>query len=152
MPLSEGDPAPAVRGANQHGETVEVDPSGPAVVYFYPRDGTPGCTTEADQFNRERATYREAGVRVYGVSTDSVEDHARFAEDLDLDFDLLADPEGTIAEAFGVSVSGDTVPRITFVLMEGEVVRVHGDVQPDGHARRVLADLLDEGLVELEGP
>lgn len=151
MPLSEGDPAPTVRGLNQHGETVEVDPEGPAVVYFYPRDGTPGCTTEADQFNRELATYRDAGVGVYGVSTDSVEDHAAFAEERGLGFDLLADPEGEVAEAFGLSAAGGTAPRVTFVLVDGEVARVHEDVKPDGHARRVLADLLDDGLVELEG-
>lgn len=152
MPLNQGDPAPTVRGPNQHGEVVEIDPDGPAVVYFYPRDGTPGCTTEADQFNRELQTYRDAGVRVVGVSTDTVEAHADFSEERDLDFDLLADPDGMIADAFDVSVEGGTTPRITFVLKDGEVLRVHENVRPDGHARRVLSDLLEAGHVELGAP
>lgn len=152
MPLNQEDPAPTVRGSNQHGEVVEIDPDGPTVVYFYPRDGTPGCTTEADQFNREIETYRDAGVRVVGVSTDTVEDHAAFAEERGLDFDLLADPEGAIAGAFDVSVEGGTTPRITFVLKDGKVLRVHKNVRPDGHARRVLADLLEAGHVELGAP
>lgn len=152
MPLNQGDPAPAVRGANQHGEVVEIDPDKTTVVYFYPRDGTPGCTTEADQFNREIETYRDAGVRVVGVSADTVEDHAAFARDRGLEFDLLADPEGEIAGAFDVSVEGGATPRITFVLKDGEVLRVHEDVRPDGHARRVLADLLEAGHVELGAP
>lgn len=150
MPLSVGDPAPEIALPNQHGETVRPAFDGPTVVYFYPEDGTPGCTTEAEQFTLEREAYEDAGVDVYGVSTDTVEDHAEFAEEQDVWFDLLADPEGDALDAFDVERDpSDRAVRTTFVLADGEVVAVYEHVDPDGHARDVLLDLLDEGLVEL---
>lgn len=149
MTLTPGDPAPSITARNQDGDRVEVDRDGPVVLYFYPRDQTPGCTTEARQFEHERETYEDAGVAIYGVSTDDVESHADFCEAEGLGFDLLADPEGTIAEAYGVSVRRNETDRITFVILDGEVHEVYRDVDPDGHARSVLADLLDEGVVEL---
>jgi len=120
------------------------------VLYFYPRDDTPGCTTEAEQFDAELESYRDAGVSVYGVSTDDVESHEAFAETYELRFDLLADPEAEIADAFGVDTSRGAAERTTFVLADGEVKAVYDGVNPDGHAREVLADMLDEGLVALE--
>lgn len=149
MPLEVGDPVPDVRAQNQHGETVEPDFDGLTVVYFYPKDKTPGCTTEAEQFNLEHETYRDAGVTVYGVSTDSVDDHASFANDEGLQFDLLADPEGKLCEAFGVPVENGAAKRMTFVVDDGTVDEVYSSVKPDGHARTVLMDLLQSGRVEL---
>lgn len=135
---------------DQHGEPVELPLDDPTVLFFYPRDGTPGCTTEACQFEAERETYAEAGVTAYGVSTDDVEAHAAFAADEGLSIPLLADPDGELALAFGVPVENGRAARTTFVLADGEVHRVYEDVRPDGHARRVLEDLLDEGLAELD--
>ncbi|ELY91341.1 alkyl hydroperoxide reductase/ thiol specific antioxidant/ Mal allergen [Natrialba hulunbeirensis JCM 10989] len=149
MPLETGDDAPDVSAPNQDGEAVSPAFDEPTVLYFYPRDDTPGCTTEATQFQREQETYREAGVDVYGVSTDDVESHQSFAEAEGLEFDLLADPDGQVADAFGVEVEGGAAARTTFLLADSEVQAVYEDVDPDGHARDVLLDAMDEGLVTL---
>ena len=153
MALSTGDPAPTVSAKNQDGETISPDFENPTVVYFYPRDGTPGCELEATQFEAERESYAEAGVDIYGVSTDDVESHRGFAEKNRLEFDLLADPAGEVADAFSLEVSDNFVERTTFVLADGEVQTVYdpGNVNPDGHAREVLKDALDSGLVTLDG-
>ncbi|NEU58552.1 peroxiredoxin [Halorussus sp. MSC15.2] len=150
MTLETGDEAPTVEARNQRGETVELDFSEPTVLYFYPRDDTPGCTTEAEQFDRELESYHDAGVSVFGVSTDDVESHEEFAEKYEIRFDLLADPESDIADAFGVDTSSGAAARTTFVLADGEVKAVYDGVDPDGHARDVLGDMLDDELVALE--
>lgn len=150
MTLTEGDDAPTITATNQNGEAVELSFDEPTVLYFYPRDDTSGCTVEAKQFNMELETYDEAGVAVYGVSTDDVDSHAAFVEKYDLGFDLLADPDGEIAAAFEVDASSGKAPRTTFALADGEVRAVYTDVEPDGHARRVLGDMLDDELVALE--
>ncbi|ELZ05839.1 peroxiredoxin [Natrialba aegyptia] len=149
MTLTTGDDAPTVTAPNQDGEAVSPAFDDPTVVYFYPHDDTPGCTTEATQFQRERETYREAGVEVYGVSTDDVASHSSFAQSEALEFDLLADPDGEVADAFGVDVTDGTAPRTTFVLADGEIRAVYENVDPDGHAREVLLDALDDDLVTL---
>jgi peroxiredoxin Q/BCP len=151
MSLSPGDPAPSVSAQNQDGETVRPSFEEPTVVYFYPRDDTPGCTTEATEFTAHLDAYREAGVTVYGVSTDGVDSHAAFAEKHDIEVDLLADPAGEVADAFGVERRrGGATARTTFVLADGRVHEVYTDVDPSGHAREVLDDLADEGLVAVE--
>ena len=150
MPLDVGDPAPSVSAPNQHGEPVAPSFEAPTVLYFYPEDGTPGCTVEANQFGLEAETYAEAGVAVYGVSMDDVASHAAFADAEGIEFDLLSDPDGEIADAFGVDTSGGRADRTTFVIDDGAIAAVYTGVNPDGHARDVLMDLLDEGLVDLE--
>lgn len=151
MPLDPGDPAPDITAPNQHDEQVTPDFTHPTVVFFYPEDGSPGCTTETSQFQRERDTYRDAGVAVYGVSTDGVDSHAAFAADRDLDFDLLADPEGEIADAFDVERQPDgRVRRTSFVCAGTQICGVYEGVRPDGHARTVLMDMLDMDLVSLD--
>lgn len=151
MPLAPGDPAPDVTATNQHGESITPDFREPTVVYFYVEDGTPGCETQADQFVLEADVYEEAGVTVYGVSTDDVETHREFAAEHGVEFDLLADPDGDLCAAFGVERdhTGRAV-RTTFVLDDGEVIRTYEGVSPDGHARDLLVELLDSGVVELE--
>jgi peroxiredoxin Q/BCP len=149
MPLSAGDSAPDVEAPNQHGEQVAPDFEDATVVYFYPEDDTPGCTTEADQFDREQDAYADAGVAVYGVSTDTVDSHREFAGKHGIEFDLLADPDADLVDTFGVETVGDRAKRTTFVLADGEVLRVYENVNPDGHARDVLMDLLDDGVVDL---
>ncbi|NIS34515.1 MAG: redoxin domain-containing protein [Actinobacteria bacterium] len=150
MPLEPGDPAPSVAAEDQHGNPVELAFEQPTVLFFYPRDGTPGCTTEATQFEAERETYDEAGLATYGVSTDDVAAHAEFAERQGLEVTLLADPDGELAAAFDVPVENGRAARTTFVLADGEVHRVYRSVRPDGHARTVLGDLLDDGLAALD--
>lgn len=151
MVLEVGDPAPTVSAPNQHGDAVEIDGTEPTVVYFYPEDETPGCRTEATQFSAELETYREAGVGVYGVSIDDVESHRTFAESNGIEIDLLADPDGRLAETFDVERGPDgRTSRTTFVVADGTVQEVYTGVDPDGHAREVMMDLLDSGLADLE--
>lgn len=149
MPLSEGDPAPTVTARNQDGETVTPSFEEPTVVYFYPKDGTSGCTIEANQFQLELETYRDAGVDVYGVSTDDVDSHRDFCDQEGLEFDLLADPDAELAEAFDVELSRGVTMRTTFLLADGEVKAAYEGVDPDGHAREILVDALEDGLVTL---
>jgi peroxiredoxin Q/BCP len=147
--LSEGDDAPRVEAKNQDGETVSLMYYEPTVVYFYPRDDTPGCTTEAKSFEKEYDEYENVGVCVYGVSTDDEESHSDFADNNDLSFDLLADPDGEIANAFGVPVQDDMARRHTFVVVDGKVARVYENVSPDGHGRDLLLELAEDGVVEI---
>ncbi len=151
MVLETGDPAPTVSAPNQRGESVRIDGREPTVVYFYPEDDTPGCRTEATQFSAEQETYREAGVDVYGVSIDDVESHRAFAEANDIEIDLLADPDGELADAFDVERGPDgRTSRTTFVLADGTVHEVYTGVNPDGHAREIMMNLLDSGVTDLE--
>lgn len=150
MPVAVGSEVGSLRAENQAGDTIEVLFDEPTVLYFYPRDNTPGCTTEACQFNEELATYRDAGVRVVGVSTDDVSSHASFAEEHGIAFDLLADPAGEIAEQFGVSVDNDRADRVTFVIVDSEIKAVYTSVRPDGHARTVLLDMIEDGIVDVD--
>jgi peroxiredoxin Q/BCP len=147
--LEVGDPVPDVSATNQHGETVAPEFAGVSVVYFYPEDETPGCRLEAQQFQHEADSYADAGVTVYGVSTDDAESHAAFAEREGIEFDLLADPDETLCEAFGVPRITGRAKRTSFVVVDGEIARVYEGVDPDGHARDLLLDLLDDDLVEL---
>jgi peroxiredoxin Q/BCP len=141
--LTEGDAAPDVTAPNQHGEATSPDFSTPTIVYFYQQDGAPGCHVEAEQFEADMKAFEDAGVSVYGVSTNSVASHAKFAADLDLSFDLLADPDGEVAKGFGLDVveEHDYVDRNTFALANGEVKAVVDvdSINPDGHATDVLA-------------
>ena len=148
--LEEGDDAPAVTATNQDGETMTLDFETPTVLYFYPRDDTPGCTVEAKGFDAELAAYDEAGVTVYGVSTDDASSHREFREKYGLAVDLLADPEGELAAAFDVDTSGGAAERVTFVLADGEVQAAYAGVSPDGHAEEVLADIRSSGLLPEE--
>ncbi|MFC7137958.1 peroxiredoxin [Halobaculum litoreum] len=140
--LSSGDPAPEVTASNQHGETVSPDFAAPTVVYFYPKDFTGGCTIEANEFEDVLPEYRDAGITVYGVSMDDAESHAGFAEEEGLTFDLLADPDGDVAEAFGLDADEGYTDRRTFVLADGVVVATYDPelADPSGHAREVLDD------------
>ena len=147
MPLEPGDDAPTFAADNQHGDRIVCQYERPTVVYFYPRDDTPGCTVEAEAFDAAIEDFRTAGVTVYGVSTDDVDSHREFADEYDLDFDLLADPEGSVAEAFGVSVENGAAARTTFVVVGGQVVATYEGVHPDGHAEDVLQDLIETGIV-----
>ncbi|MFB6117465.1 peroxiredoxin [Halosegnis sp.] len=140
--LEPGDSSPTITAPNQHGETVTLSFDEPTVVYFYPKDFTGGCTIEANEFQDALPEYRDAGVTVYGVSMDDAERHADFAEEEGLEFELLADPEGDLATAFGVPTDEGYTERLTFLLADGEVVATYdpAHAEPRGHAREVLAD------------
>jgi peroxiredoxin Q/BCP len=144
--LEPGDPAPEISAQNQYGETVTPDVTGPTVVYFYPEDFTEGCTIEARDFRETMPKFREGGIAVYGVSMDSVESHDDFAEEVGVLYDLLADPDGDIGEAFGLDTSSGRVDRYTFVLADGEVKKVYDPDRddPEGHAKAVLVETRNE--------
>ncbi len=109
-----------------------------AVVYFYPKDDTPGCTVEGKEFRDLYDQFEALDCAVIGVSTDSVESHRAFAAKHALPFTLLADSSGELAQAFGV-LNGKLANRVTFVLGgDGRVIRTFSDVAPRGHAQQVL--------------
>lgn len=148
MVLEPGSEPPRIAAQNQSGDRIEPEFQGAAVVYFYPQDDTPGCTTEARQFDEIHDTCEAAGIAVYGISTDDVDAHREFAAEQDLAFDLLADPDANIAEAFGVPITDDRTDRTTFVIVNNRVIGVYEGVRPDGHAHDVLRDLAEAGLIE----
>lgn len=147
----EGRPAPSFVASNQNGEEVSLkDLKGRNVVlYFYPRDDTPGCTVEAREFRDSWETLRKAGAAVLGVSPDSVKSHDKFARKFKLPFPLLADEEKKIVQAYGVwgekKFMGRAymgVHRTTFLIgKDGKIRKVWEKVKPEGHAEEILAAL-----------
>ena len=111
------------------------------VLYFYPKDDTPGCTKEACSFRDRMADYEEAGIKVYGVSLDSPKSHRQFREKHNLNFPLLTDEDGRAAEAFGVLGDRGVANRATFLLdSEGTISKVYPEVSPETHADEILED------------
>ncbi len=112
------------------------------VLYFYPKDDTPGCTKEACAFRDRMGDYGEAGIKVYGVSLDSPESHREFREKYNLNFPLLTDEDGRAAEALGVlRDNGEVANRVTFLLApDGNVAKVYPEVSPETHADEILED------------
>lgn len=141
--LAAGDEAPAFRATTHDGAEVRVGGrrDRALVVYFYPRDETPGCTREACAFRDAFSAYREAGADIVGVSTDGPDAHRGFAARHNLPFGLIADRDGALAAAFGVPVAqGGYAARTTFVIgTDGRVKRVFPGVRVDGHSDEVLA-------------
>jgi peroxiredoxin Q/BCP len=121
----------------------------PVVLYFYPKDDTPGCTTQACEFRDRWADVQRAGAVVLGVSPDPVRSHAKFRSKYELPFPLLADTDHVVARKYGVwgekTLFGRKylgVHRTTFLIdREGRIVRVFEKVKPEGHAAEVLAAL-----------
>lgn len=148
---SEGDEAPEFELPDQDGQPVTLSEyQGEYVVlYFYPKADTPGCTTEATSFRDVYDEFDERGVTVLGVSTDSVEDIAAFADKEDLPFRLLSDEDGEVArkyDSFAVKeMRGEEyeiAERNTFVIgPDGEITAVYEDVSPEGHAEEILDDI-----------
>ncbi len=112
-----------------------------SVLYFYPKDGAPGCTKEACSFRNRIADYEQAGIKVYGVSLDSPESHREFREKHNLNFPLLTDENGQAAEALGVLGDRGVANRTTFLLdSEGKISEVYPEVSPEAHADEILED------------
>ena len=119
------------------------------VLYFYPKDETPGCTTEACEFRDNIFAYKDLNAQILGVSLDDVDSHRKFAEEYSLPFPLLADTEGAAADAYGVKTKmmGWTVAkRQTFLIdPDGNIAMHYEKVDPDEHSAQVLADLKSLG-------
>ena len=148
MAVDEGHPAPDFTLDSDTGESVTLSSlkGSPVVLYFYPKDDTPGCTAQACGIRDAWDAFEEAGAVVLGVSPDGEASHAKFREKYDLPFTLLADTEHEVAEEYGVwgekSYAGKTymgVDRSTFVIdADGNVAKVFRKVKPDEHADQVL--------------
>lgn len=158
MSVEEGGPAPEFSLRSDSGETVSLaDLRGtPVVLYFYPKDDTPGCTAQACGIRDAWGEFEEAGAVVLGVSPDDEGSHAKFKEKYGLPFTLLADTDHAVADAYGVwgekSYAGKTymgVNRSTFVIdPDGDIAKVFRKVKPDEHAEQVLQCARDVARVE----
>ncbi len=113
------------------------------VLYFYPKDGTPGCTTEACGFRDLSAEIRKLGAEIVGISKDPIESHGRFGKKYRLNFLLLSDPESRAIKAYdaygGQGIFGMSTLRKTYIIdREGKIVKAYDKVNPDGHAAEIL--------------
>ena len=151
LKLKEGDKAPPFTVLTNGGGTVSLsDYNGkPVILYFYPKDDTPGCTKEACAFRDHFSAFKKKGAVVLGVSTDPVKSHDKFVEKFKLPFTLLADEDKKIVEAYGVwgekSFMGRKYMgtfRVTFLIgADGRIKKIWPTVKPEEHAEEVLAAL-----------
>jgi peroxiredoxin Q/BCP len=149
--VEEGEPAPDFSLASDTGEAVTLSSfrGRPVVLYFYPKDDTPGCTTQACGIRDVYPDFRDRGAVVLGVSPDDEASHVKFKEKYSLPFALLADPDHEVAEKYGVwkerNLYGKKsmgIERSTFVIdADGNISKVMRRVKPDTHAADVLAAL-----------
>ncbi len=149
--IHEGQPAPDFELASDGGQRIRLsDLRGkPVVLYFYPKDDTPGCTTQACGIRDAWADFRAHGAEVLGISPDTEASHEKFKRKYDLPFTLLADPDHRVADEYGFwvekNLAGKTymgIERSTVVVApDGTVARVFRRVKPDRHAEQVLAVL-----------
>jgi thioredoxin-dependent peroxiredoxin len=149
-----GETAPDVTLVDQDGETTALSAlwaERPLVVYFYPKDFTPGCTAQACSLRDANREMRASGLHVVGISFDSVETHRKFADKHGLPFTLLADPDGEAARAYGVAGSFlgmDLARRVTFLIgTDGKVAQVWDPAGTTRHAEQVLEGARELGLV-----
>jgi peroxiredoxin Q/BCP len=144
--LSVGALAPNFSAKNQKGETKRLsDFAGkPVLLYFYPKDETPGCTKEACQFRDHYKEFKNQGAVILGLSRQDEKSHKEFSEKHSLPFDLLVDKDGTIAKAYGVGkypVLGLFKRQSVLIGKDGHVIKFYEDVDPEKHAEEVLKDL-----------
>ncbi len=144
--LSAGEIAPSFTLHTDSGSEVTLPVPGdkPTVLFFYPKDDTPGCTIECKEFRDARAAFQDKA-HVFGISPDDVASHQAFRDKYALNFPLLSDPGHRVAEQFGVwamkKSGAEGIHRTTFVIRDAKIVHVFADVKPEGHAAQVLAAL-----------
>jgi peroxiredoxin Q/BCP len=151
MPIKQGKPAPEFELYDETGIVRRLaDFRGrPLVLYFYPKDDTPGCTIEACNFRDDYSAFKKAEVTILGVSPDSIISHSKFKEKFDLPFPLLADEDHKVCELYQVWALKESVGRkymgvlrTTFLVdAEGQIMRVFEDVKPAEHSAEVLTEL-----------
>jgi peroxiredoxin Q/BCP len=159
--IEEGRPAPDFELESDAGQTVRLSDfrGRPVVLYFYPKDDTPGCTTEACEFRDAYDVFRERGAEVLGVSPDDVASHGKFKAKYELPFTLLADPEHKAAEDYGVWAERNSygkksmgIKRSTFIIdPDGNVARAMVGIKPAGHASAVLSSLYPGAIQDGSG-
>ena len=156
--IEEGRPAPDFALESDSGDTVSLSDfrGRPVVLYFYPKDDTPGCTTEACEFRDAYDVFRERGAEVLGVSPDDVASHEKFKSKFGLPFTLLADPDHKVAEEYGVWTERNSygkkymgINRSTFIIdPQGKVARAMFGIKPAGHASAVLDSLYPDTVAQ----
>ena len=147
MTMTPGQPIPALAAAATGGPVHFADLRAKTLIlYFYPQDSTPGCTTESQEFRDKHAEFGEAGAVIFGISRDSLESHEKFKANSELPFELISDPDEALCSAFGVmkmkSMYGKQVrgiERSTFVFDgDGVLIREWRGVKVPGHVEEVL--------------
>jgi peroxiredoxin Q/BCP len=140
--LNEGTQAPDFTLKNQDGNDVTLSQElkkGHIVLYFYPKDNTPGCTKEACSFRDLSEDFRVEGASIFGINTDSVESHKKFHEKQKLTFSLLADPDGTVTKHYGADGLFNFARRVTYLIdSSGTIRKVYPDVDVSTHAAQLL--------------
>jgi peroxiredoxin Q/BCP len=143
--------APDVVGRDAQGHTVRLSErrGHPSIVYFYPKDDTPGCTKEACAFRDAFARFGEHGVTIFAVSRDDAASHERFRKKYELPFPLVADERGEVQAAYGVPSRFGMAARVSFLVdSHGRIARVWPDVDPGVHANEVWAAVEELAKVE----
>ncbi len=121
----------------------------PIVLYFYPKDDTPGCTVEACEFRDDYSVYEEAGITILGISPDNEKSHSKFKQKYDLPFTILADSDHVVSDLYGVWVEKNMygrkyfgIKRTTFLIgADGKILKIFENVKPKGHSSEVLSAL-----------
>ena len=153
-PFAVGGAAPEFELSDQSGQLHSLEDYRDqwVVLYFYPKDETPGCTTEACEFRDNIFEFRKINAQILGVSLDDVDSHQKFAEHYDLPFPLLADTEGKVSEAYGVKTrmfGMKMAKRQTFLISpDGTLAKHYEKVNVNKHSTQVLADLKELGATE----
>lgn len=146
--LVEGSVAPDLAAKDQNGKLIHISDfrGHPVVLYFYPKDDTPGCTKEACGFRDQFTEFSKIGAVVLGVSRQDAKSHQAFRAKYHLPFDLLTDTDGKLAEAYGVQlmpIVGYHKRQSALISADGKLIRFYPDVDPSNHITQVLKDLQD---------
>jgi len=151
--ISEGDLVPKFEAIDANGTKVKsTDYKGKKhVIYFYPKDFTPGCTIEADEFSNDYKKFQKEAIEIIGISPDDMNSHKKFCDKMGIKFSLLADSDKEISQKFGVwgkkKFMGREymgVFRSTFLVNEkGKIFKIYPKVKPSGHSKEVLEDFLN---------
>lgn len=151
--VSEGDSVPKFEANDANGNKVKSsDFKGKKhAIYFYPKDFTPGCTTEADEFSKDYKKFQKEGIEIIGISPDDIDSHKKFCDKMGIKYILLADADKKISNLFGVwgkkNFMGREymgVMRSTFLVNEkGKIFKIYPKVKPAGHAKEVLEEFLN---------
>jgi peroxiredoxin Q/BCP len=149
MELTVGMEAPDFASVDQMGREIMLSQfrGQPVVVYFYPKDDTPGCTVEACNFRDNNEEFEKKGVKVLGVSVDTPQSHKKFQDKFGLNFTLVADHSKDISEKYNV-LNGSTARRVTYIISrDGKVAHIYPKVTPKDHAIEVMSKLKELKLV-----
>ncbi len=149
--LSTGSVAPDFESVDQDGKSVKLSTfrGSPVVLYFYPKDDTPGCTMEACNFRDNFSQFKDRGITVLGVSVDGQRSHKKFQEKYKLNFTLVADDSRKIVSSYGAKGMTGSAKRVTYIIdKEGKIAHVYEKVTPKEHGVEVLSKMRELGLVK----